>query len=277
MIMVDAGSAPAISPNRNFPDEVLNLDSTLDSYVQNSKKQYRNSYLLQEVVIKERAIAKPSHLDHPALSGLSFPDHLISGDRFKDCPYLFSCLPSSVMGMTYDNENFYVTRDYSAGRRIPAQIYLNGLAVDVNAIKTINSSEVESIEVFLKDQLGLVNKATRTNGILVINTKKAPKGTPVSKQQLLELLPQNNVVTLSGLGYSKVKQFYSPKYSVNQNTITNDLRSTIYWNPTVITDKAGKISFDYFNADGKGAYKVIVEGLDNNGNLGRAVYRYTVK
>jgi len=45
----------------------------------------------------------------------------------------------------------------------------------------------------------------------------------------------------------------------------------------VITDKDGKASFNYFNVDGKGTYRIIVEGIDEDGNLGRQVYRYEVK
>ena len=54
------------------------------------------------------------------------------------------------------------------------------------------------------------------------------------------------------------------------------MRITIYWNPNIITDKDGKASFAYFNNDIKGTYRVVIEGIDDNGNLGRKVYRYKV-
>jgi uncharacterized protein YfaS (alpha-2-macroglobulin family) len=56
-----------------------------------------------------------------------------------------------------------------------------------------------------------------------------------------------------------------------------DLRSTIYWNPNIITGEDGKASFEYFNADGKGTYRVVVERIDADGNLGRQVFRYKVE
>ena len=57
-----------------------------------------------------------------------------------------------------------------------------------------------------------------------------------------------------------------------------DLRTTIYWNPKVITDKVtGKASFDFPNADGRGNYRVVIEGIDIDGNLARSVYRYKVE
>ena len=45
----------------------------------------------------------------------------------------------------------------------------------------------------------------------------------------------------------------------------------------LITDENGTVNFEFFNADGKGTYRAVVEGFDKNGNIGRVVYRYTVK
>ena len=52
-----------------------------------------------------------------------------------------------------------------------------------------------------------------------------------------------------------------------------DLRSTIYWNPNIITDKDGKASFEYFNADGKGTYRMVIEGIDADGNIRFFIFR----
>jgi hypothetical protein len=35
--------------------------------------------------------------------------------------------------------------------------------------------------------------------------------------------------------------------------------------------------FEYFNNDTKGSYRVVVEGIDDNGNLGRQIFRYKVE
>ena len=43
----------------------------------------------------------------------------------------------------------------------------------------------------------------------------------------------------------------------------------------IAIDKAHKR--EYLIADGKGNYRVVVEGIDKNGNVGRSVMRYVVK
>ena len=78
------------------------------------------------------------------------------------------------------------------------------------------------------------------------------------------------------MGYSKEREFYSPKYTPNVAATSSDLRTTIYWNPKIVTDATGNFSFEFFNADGRGSYRAVVEGIDKNGNVARTVYRYKV-
>jgi len=87
-----------------------------------------------------------------------------------------------------------------------------------------------------------------------------------------------NMANISPKGYNKVRQFYSPHYNRPDSEGNKpDLRTTIYWNPYVNTDAMGKASLDFFNADGPGTYRVVIEGINATGELGRQVYTYTVE
>jgi len=279
MIVVDGAAFPAITQNQNVADEIVNIDSILSPYLENSKRQYRTANLLDEVVVKAKSpVKRPSHADHSSLSGLSMmPDHLIEGERFKDCPFLINCLKTSAMGLIFADEQFYVNRDYNAGRRVPVQIFLNGMPIDVTGLNSVASSEVESVEIFLKDDLGTVNRLYNTNGVLVVNTKKVEK-LKLKPGDLADILPKSNVVDFTPLGYRKARQFYSPKYEgPRKGVISADLRTTIFWDPLITTDKDGNASVEFYNSDGKGSFRAIIEGMDNEGNIGRYLYRYTVK
>jgi len=171
-----------------------------------------------------------------------------------------------------------VTRVYNSGLRVPVQIFYNGMPVDANYLNNINPADVDNIEIFLKDELGMVNRMYNTNGVLVINSKTTPTGKPVSAEDLKKLFPQNNVLTFNPQGYIKKREFYSPKYlSPESRTTGSDLRSTVYWNPRIFTDKAGNMPVEFYNGDNKGTYKAIVEGTDIDGNLSRYIYRYKVE
>jgi hypothetical protein len=143
----------------------------------------------------------------------------------------------------------------------------------------MNPAEIESVEIFLKDQLGMVNSTYGTNGAIVVNMKKAPVGEKLTLQQLKDILPQKNEISFNPKGYSPVRIFYMPRYEGPKNTQSTklDTRSTIYWNPNVVTDKTGSAFVEFYNADGRGTYRAIIEGIDKDGNIGRQVYKYTVK
>ncbi len=182
------------------------------------------------------------------------------------------------MGVTFDNNNLYLTRDYNSGSKTPMSIYLNNQSVDYNALNNIQSNQVESVEIFFSDGLSGINRNTNTKGVLIVNTKKIPKGEKITKEQLLEMIPKNNVVDFIPGGYNVTREFYSPKYdNAAGSSVGIDRRSTIFWSPNVITDKAGNASFEFFNADGTGLYRAIIEGIDKDGNIGRYVYRYKVQ
>ena len=280
MFTTDGVAFPSVQKNINEADEVMNIDSTLSVYLDNSKKQYFNSRTLQEVVIKARVEKKVSHADFPALTGLSMmADREVSGDRFKDCNNFLFCLQSLAPGVTYIDNNLFLTRTYQAGNKTPVQVFVNGMAVDVNYLNGVNPNEVESVEVFFKDDLSGINRRYNTNGVVVVNMREKPKGTKISAAQLKELFPSSNTLSFTPQGYSKTKRFYVPKYEVPASSMSKpDMRTTVYWNPTVLTDKAtGAASFEFYNADGKGVYKAVLEGIDKDGHIGRFIYRYTVK
>lgn len=280
MILLDGSVMAGKTNNPNALDNVVNIDTSLASYLNNSAKQYRFLRTLKGVEVKAAARKKVNHTDFASLSSLSnIVDHEIDGEYFQGCNLLLECLKVRATGLTYDQDQqkFFVSRDYNAGKRVPVQIFLNGMPIDAQNINATLPSEVDNVEIYLRDELGTINRMYNTNGVLAIYTKKKPKGEKISRQQLMDMLPKKNLITLSPQGYAKNRDFYSPKYLPGKVYNNTDLRTTVYWNPKVITDAQGNSTIEFYNADGKGTYKVVVEGLDRDGNVGRAVYRYSVK
>jgi hypothetical protein len=71
-------------------------------------------------------------------------------------------------------------------------------------------------------------------------------------------------------GYSPIKEFYSPDYSMPPQNDSPDYRSTLYWNPFIIAGKDHRhISITFYNNDFTKNMKVIIEGCDENGKLTR--------
>jgi hypothetical protein len=62
-------------------------------------------------------------------------------------------------------------------------------------------------------------------------------------------------------------KFYRPKYTIKSQA-GPDLRSTIHWEPGIVTDTTGKATVSFFSGGKHGTYTIRVEGADLNGSVG---------
>lgn len=72
-------------------------------------------------------------------------------------------------------------------------------------------------------------------------------------------------------------QFYTPRYPVkNMYPGFTDLRSTIHWEPNIITNKKGEANTLFYAADPLTTYTLILQGADLNGNVGYTTQEITI-
>ncbi len=75
--------------------------------------------------------------------------------------------------------------------------------------------------------------------------------------------------------YQRGRVFPEIKYEDNQSPAQRvDFRNTIYWNPTIVTDRRGKASFSFYNSDAITQFRVTAEGFSQMGGIGRVEYKY---
>jgi hypothetical protein len=73
------------------------------------------------------------------------------------------------------------------------------------------------------------------------------------------------------IGYSVSRVFYSPDYT-QKNDFDNveDIRSTLYWNPFILTGKGSqKVTLQFFNNDISRKLRIVLEGINADGKLTR--------
>lgn len=282
VINMDQTFFPAIDKGNPYAsDNMPNIDLTMKPYLTNSKNEYRTSVLIDEIKVTGVQKKQVTSKEFSALSGLSMPEHRIEGDRLSGCNILTMCLNTLLTGITYDSQTlkYYITRSYNQGGRVPVQFFLNGMPIDEPSLNGIQTAEIEAIEIFLRDDLGTVSRMYQNDGVVSIMTKKndQKKQPRMSLAEIESILPKTNIIDMEPLGYVKERKFYTPKYETAESKNTNDYRTTVYWNPSVLLDATGKVELKLFNADGNGKYKVVVEGQDETGAIGRSVYYYNVK
>lgn len=136
----------------------------------------------------------------------------------------------------------------------------------IQAIRAIPMSDVDKIEVLKSAQNTAVYGLRGANGVIAIYTRRGKMGDGSS---IGKGIIENKIA-----GYSKYREFYSPKYTPqNMNERKTDLRTLLYWNPAVVT-KDGFSELRFYSSDQTGKYHVIVEGIASDGRvcLGQGVF-----
>ena len=132
----------------------------------------------------------------------------------------------------------------------------------------INDFDLDMIGLNMIEELFILKKYYehfQEKPAIVITLKKEGWG---GKSQ-----PPQNIRKIEWLGYQRPVEFYSPKYETidEKNAEKPDLRTTLYWNPSIQTDENGEASFDFYTADESTTYSVIIEGITNDGKIIRHV------
>ncbi|MGZ3812883.1 MAG: TonB-dependent receptor, partial [Mucilaginibacter sp.] len=277
-IELDSVSTAPISVSRSPGTHYTSTDTVLSAYLDNSKKVYNeemkygigdHARALKEVQIKEKKIL-------PNSSNMNGPGNadqvVLAKDINHNCGDIANCLIGRLTGVFFkfdQDKMVYYPCTYEDGKSVLMKIRVDGISVDAETLNTFPPEIVESVEVLRSARYTSIYGGEGYNGLILINTKKG---------NFAEAASIRNIVSFAPKGYYKARTFYSPQYDdPKTNMQMADLRSTIYWNPNLVTDKDGCTFFEYFNADTKGRYRVVIEGIDGNGNLGRQVYRYKVE
>ena len=91
------------------------------------------------------------------------------------------------------------------------------------------------------------------------------------------IIHQYNAALNFNDGHYPVREFYHPEYenkdsrNIKERT---DFRSTAFWQPIVKTDKNGEANLSFYNSDDLTTFKIIVEGIGNNGQVGQGEANY---
>jgi hypothetical protein len=263
------------------------LTDSLSGYLKSSK-QFHNEQakygvnkmgiVLNTVVIRDRKVIKEGLEDSQNLNGKGNADQVLTAKDLENAgpPVLYQALRGRLGAVTFVNGAIYSNHsgaDWNDRRGLgpPMAIIVDGMVMgEATYLVNINTTNVQSVEVLSGTRGGAVYGHSAASGAIVITTKKATIG------KYVPYAP--GVLNYKAIGYYKAREFYSPHYDDPKvNKYMPDMRSTIYWNPDVLTDENGKAVIAYFNADSPGTYRVVIEGIDADGNLGRQVYRYKVE
>jgi TonB-dependent SusC/RagA subfamily outer membrane receptor len=255
------------------------------SYIDEAEEKVQKSIMLKEISVKEKkldaSIKAVAVQFSQNLAGAGNADQVLTFIDLLGCQAdLSQCLNGRLTNISFQKDATGALVPYSRGFDSPMLIVVDG--VQGRSLSDVMSSDVASVEVLRGGGAATLYGMHAANGVLIITTKHG--GIDYDKYEMEHYVPGYTkptpvLVTYKFQeGYDPRREFHSPDYdnpAINKEMA--DQRTTIYWAPNVITDKNGKASISFFNADARGNYRVITEGLDGQGKLGRQVDRYVVK
>ncbi|MGZ4008524.1 MAG: TonB-dependent receptor [Mucilaginibacter sp.] len=239
---------------------------SMSTYLQNSEKQQEEiakrgsvkGKMLKEVKIK----GFKDDNDYPS-SNLGGPGHADQVVHRADLEKTGGSIWDKLAGKFHGPYGFEITSGSFSGL-----IVVDGIRYDRSS-PNIDAENVETVELLYGANASIYGMGGG-HGVLVVTTRVGSNEDPKD-------IASTGILPIIAKGYYKAREFYSPKYESDTIPSRADLRSTIYWNQELITDKDGNVSFTYYNSDGHGTYRLVIEGIDEKGNLGRQVFKYTVE
>ena len=246
-------STPPASDQLNRSLQLAEKRNEKDRYISN------RTILLNEVEVTAKRIPKEQSIEERYTSGMFTSDNGYTFDLTKEImhysnilQYLAGRVPGLMVGPNPSQPSVR-WRGGSPG------FFLDEVPVSIDEIVNIPVDDIALIKVYRPPFMGGFGGA---DGAIAIYTRRG------GDQQFD---PGEGFLKKKVMGYSLVRQFYSPDYSVDKKiNELSDQRATVFWNPRLRTDStthALKISF--YNTDITRRLRIIIEGITKGGQIAR--------
>ena len=232
----------------------------------------KDSKLLEEIEVRATRIVDED-VDYRIKRPYGKPDFVLtSKDLTLGYGNLLYTLPGKIPGLVVrevlNNEEgpkwvVYLQRSVSMEFPPEVLVTVNNAIVGgspASILGAIDPNNVESVEV--KRGINVLYGFYGGAGILAIYTKD---GSNIVKDT-------KHLSTIKVPGYARSRRFKSPDYSDPTADHPVDYRALVYWNPEVITnDRTGEAVVSFYATDLQGRYRIVVEGVAQNGKPVRSV------
>ena len=222
--------------------------------------KYLKGKVLATVTVKARPTSPTAEMDKKYTSGLFSGGDAHEFDLVND-PFaassmdIFQYLQGKVAGLQINSTSNPPSLSWRGGT---PQVYVDEIPTTTDMVSSVPVSDVAYIKVFPPPFMGGFGGGS--GGAIAIYTRKGGD----RKEEPGKGLSNNSVS-----GYTAIRQFYSPNYeTISDDNDKKDLRTTLYWNPNVVTTPGkNKVILTFFNNDITNGFRVVIEGMTAGGKL----------
>jgi hypothetical protein len=215
---------------------------------------------LPEVVKEKKRLHKPTNL-MGILPLRAYYDDDPMLNNFASMEILLSTLGFSVY---FEDTEWHIQSRTGSGTvsaHHSPTVFIDEFRSNVEELMLLHPAAIESIEYF--DPVGATSMTiygwdVPVGGLLLVRQK------PGHRFRTFRPL---SMVTVRHQGWKPDVEFYSPQYTDKSQKTRPDHRTTLYWNPKMVTDKNGHAIVRFYASDISKRYLVTIEGVSNDGTV----------
>ncbi len=219
----------------------------------------KGSGVLNEVIVRSRSRRTSSVLDEKYASGMfsggdAYEFDLLNDNRAASAMSIFTYLQGVVPGLQIIQQDGETVVKW---RQSNTDFFLDEMRSDAESVGNISMNDIAYIKVFRPPFFG--GSGGSPGGAVVIYTRKGGD---------IKSTPGKGIAFKFLEGYAAHKEFYSPDYSKQTDLSAPDVRTTIYWNPYLLTDATKKkATIEFYNNDLSKKLRLILCGMNSEGKL----------
>jgi len=273
-IQLDQPPIPQISsewaiPFYEQPVETISEYLETQQNVATIDSNYRQwSIDLDAVTIKARKLEKEEK-DRAIAQLYKRPDERLVLDSLGPAAYsyptVFDLIHSRFAGVQiqgeYPNQQAIIRGNSSLTGSNAALFVVDGVIISNEGANSIPVQDIAYVDILKSNATAAIYGGRAANGVIAIYTKKGDEKTRPSNSG-----PRMGIIDFEHPGYYKARTFYQPNYDQKLPEHTRpDIRTTLYWNPNIRTDKTGSVHLEFYTDDKKSTYQVDIQGITRDG------------
>ncbi|HTI07255.1 MAG TPA: hypothetical protein VL832_01830 [Puia sp.] len=216
---------------------------------------------LADVIVSAKARRPVDLLDEKYATGLfkrpgDYQFDMINDPWAKNSINVFEFLKQMVPGLQVQFRDGIPVLNWRGGS---PSLFLDETGMRAEMINDVPVADIAYVKVYRPPFYGAIGGGR--GGAIAIYTRKGGDVQPVTAKGLEYKLLE---------GYTPYRQFYSPDYSQPVTGDLPDIRTTLYWNPLILTEPAThSVKLEFYNNDTSKRLRIVVEGMNAAGKLCR--------
>lgn len=297
MVHLDPHPGIPIGTDRPYYQAAELIKLSPNSYSNHAVEEFRTfeslglksaTTLIDEVVVDITLARIKEVTKHSTnYNGAGNADYILTMYELDNCINLATCLLGRFPGLLINNEGWpgLQNTQFTTGSSVTSTLggmnrmllIVDGLEygpeATVSPLTVISPTDVASIELLNRPGTTAIYGSKGIFGVMIITTKTGDLMIDAKKEEVYD------VKKTIARGFYRAREFYVPIYesTISRYNPIKDLRSTIHWDPNIVTDETGKSTIEFYTADGPGSYLITIEGIDLQGRIGRKTHLISVK